>query len=161
MKYNYKKVPDEKIYSELKRRSEEQINQMEKSGFPEQAIEQFKFEVEHKLDYPHDITNEIFIKVMEAIFERSNQIHVDIIFEMISGITAIDIKSICQNDMDNQTFMRLLSEAIMNIIIKKMEALYYFDKDDVFAGLVSQLCNILDLDTSYYGFSKVGTSDPK
>lgn len=159
MKYEYKEVFSEEIYSELKRRDEEQIKNMELAGFPKQSIDQLRFEIEFKLNYGHDHFNGICNDVLNILIYNKDFIHPNVLFRMVTRIVTIDRQEIWTYCNDNDEFEKEFGEKIMDCVIEEMESLYYFDKDEIFSRLVWAICNFLFLDTSYYGFTKVESDE--
>lgn len=139
--------------AEIKRRNEERFKKLELSGFPSEEIEQMKFAEKYKLDYPANIYYQVVTDVVDEIFKYSDRIHKNVMYEIVKGLTEIDIDELFNRLNDNDDRMQYFSEMILYVVIKKMEILYYFYEDEVFSTLVFNLCNLLDLNPENYGFS--------
>lgn len=139
--------------AEIKRRNEERFKKLELSGFPSEEIEQMKFAEKYKLDYPANIYYQVVTDVVDEIFKYSDRIHKNVMYEIVKGLTEIDIDELFNRLNNNDDRMQYFSEMILYVVIKKMEILYYFYEDEVFSTLVFNLCNLLDLNPENYGFS--------
>lgn len=142
----------EEIENEIQRHKEEYFKGYEQAGFSEEEIKIFKFEEKYKLDFPCNDFNLVYTDVLKLIFNKSDKINTDILSEIIRGLTEIRIDEVVNDRLYQEDSLMLYSEKIMDVFIEKMELLYYFNEDDVFAGLVFSLCNILDLKVADYGF---------
>ena len=159
MAYEYKTVLSEEIYSELNRRDEEEIKNLELAGFSKSYIDQMRFEIKFKLNYGYNSFNKISNDVLNILVYNKDFIHPNVLFRMVTRIVTIDRQEIWEYCNDNEEFEKEFGEKIMDCVIEEMESLYYFDKDEIFSRLVWAICNFLFLDTSYYGFSKVESDE--
>lgn len=150
-KKNIYKVRPTEIVQELQKREEEKLNELLIMGFDKSEVEKMKFNHQHKLDYPSNPTTTLISNVLSVLFSYSDRIHKDVLFETAKGIIEIEIHDIISMDSDGLTYF---NQTIMEVVIKKMEILYYFYEDEVFPSLIFDLCCLLDLTAEDYGFVK-------
>lgn len=146
----YKVRPTE-IVQELQKREEEKLNELLIMGFDKSEVEKMRFNHQHKLDYPSNPIPTLISNVLSILFSYSDRIHKDVLFEAAKGIIEIDTQDI--NSLDSDV-LNYFNQAIMEVVIKKMEILYYFYEDEVFPSLIFDLCCLLDLSVEDYGFVK-------
>lgn len=150
-KSNIYKVRPSEIVQELQKREEEKLNELLIMGFDKSEVEKMMFNHQHKLDYPSNPIPTLISSVLSVLFSYSDRIHKDILYETAKGIIEIEIQDIISLDSDGLTYF---NQTIMEVVIKKMEILYYFYEDEVFPSLIFDLCCLLDLTAEDYGFVK-------
>ena len=113
------------------------------------------FNSKYKLDYDYDYFKGICNDVLDEIFSYSDYIHSDVLFRMVKRIVSFEHKEtwIHCEDMDDSE--QEIGEEIMSCIMQEMESLYDIREDEIFYELVFEICNILYLDASNYGVTKV------
>ena len=153
-KYKFSKIRPKEIVAESKRRDDEYFKHLEQSGFDMESIEGLKFNKKYKLDYPSNIYCQTLTDVIDELFKNSHKIHRDVMYAIVKGLVEIDIAGVFERFIVNDARMELFCQKIMKVVIENMESLYYFYEDEVFSELVFNLCNILDLDSKDYGFTK-------
>jgi hypothetical protein len=151
-KYKERIIQSEEIEKEIQRRKEAYFQNCKQAGFPEEEIERLKFKERFKLNYPSNPFNFVYVKSLSLIFDKSDMINIDILSEVIRGVTEISIEEFVNENLGEEEGVRLYAEKIVDVFIEKMELLYYFMEDDVFAELVFSLCNLHCLDVVQYGF---------
>ncbi len=152
--FKFSKIRPKKIVAELRRRDEEYYKQLEQIGFEKESIEEMKIDKKYKLDYPSNIYYQVITDAISEIFHYSDRIHRNVLYEIVKGLTELNIDFVFERFNDNDARMKLFCEKIMEVVIEKMEILYYFYEDEIFSELIFTLCNILDLDLENYGFTK-------
>jgi hypothetical protein len=149
----YKVRPTE-IVQELQKREEEKLNELLIMGFDKSEVDKMRFNHQHKLDYPSNPITTLISNVLSVLFSYSDRIHKDILYEIAKGILEIASQDIISSEIEGEATMENINKAIMEVVIKKMEILYYFYEDEVFPSLIFDLCCLLDLTAEDYGFVK-------
>ncbi|MDX9696461.1 MAG: hypothetical protein RBT49_11785 [Bacteroidales bacterium] len=151
-KINYKELP--KIAAdELRRCEEESLNRLETMGFDKSQVEQLRFDQKHKLDFPSNPLHTKLTSLLSVLFNYSDRIQNDVLFDTAKGIIEINFQDIISSETDVDAIDANINQVIMEVVVEKMEMLYFFYEDEVFSSLVLDLCCILDLYPEDYGFT--------
>lgn len=153
-KVNIYKVRPTEVAILLQRHEEEKLNELLILGLDKGTVDQLRFDQKHKLDLPSNPLLSKLTRVLAVLFSYSDKIHNDVLYEVGKGILEINLQDIVANETEDEAIMSIANQVIMEVVIKKMEILYYFYEDEVFSSLVFDLCCLLDLKAENYGFNK-------
>ena len=106
-----------------------------------------------EFDYPCSYLNNLLCRVIETLFGMSDRINRNILIMIVKDIGIMEKVKLSELDFFSDEYCREVLEEILEIVINRMESLYYFHEDNVFQNLIFNLCFRFDLDPIKYGFT--------